>query len=1113
MLSFGCSRTDKKAPNAANPGPNDHNFSIDKPETGEGESKVAAQILLQLNITQPGDTTTIPVSFVDVQSTFQKCQPCHATGATAPDLSAFPFLGKGDESLSSVMSKVALRIDDPQNPMPPAGMLPNDDRKLVSNWIAAGFLAEAPASADLASYFVDISWDLGAGKSPWTRAAASPAGLFAVDLGSIAVGSNISVSIKVTGPKGLVLEKTFAGLSLPAVGKLILPKAVVTANAPVIVAADSVAPSPGQQGEIRSTVTTNAVTLSWTAATDDVARQDELVYGIYRATTDLLNTPASIHSGATLLTTTSAAQATTFTVTTLQPGTKYYFYVIARDIAGNEASYKVHATSTKALLVPVRMMLQLSLAQPGDNSVQTPAFEDVRLIFQECVSCHANGQNSPNLTNFPFVGASGERLSSVMAKISKRINDERKPMPRDGLLPLNERDAIDKWITAGYLAVPTVLATPELALYSVDVSWDSGSGPTASVHISGQSSGQFSQALGTLAVGTDVNVTVKVIGPRRTIVLEKTFSMLTIPESGIFTLPMRASAVDTTPPTPGQQGDLASSDVSTNSATIKWKKATDAVTPQADLMYRVYQSTTSDVRTLISGPTANLTEFAVTASLLPNTNYYFKVSVTDRAGNEAVYRVLTVTTRAADNCLAGGTVNEITAWRDNAATALQTGTESETKIAKRINECFPARVPQCVQRTLDYATRKDLASASNDVSIERSPQKQPPAEILAPNAQGLEYVIPADIEQIAAANDWPTVRYKSRHAGGFDSSTANLLMVYIPGDKANPPVTFDRWINFATPTDTEAFGLTPAPQTPLVTEEDYDADHGFGQNLPRVFTMMSLEHRHGDKPAEVYFQMFDRQTNSSKFKPRSNSDVASACVSCHPNGMRAISPLGLHVRAGEAQLPERDWKAAEKMNDGMIEAAGKKAISWRTGGPGAKSFYNPNGQGPAFGPVVPLNNKGSRTKEFIMGGRLADGSTVSGCYKTRPEISVVDIFNRAPGRRNIYKLSATPSIRWDVISKNMDCSSCHDNVERSSITSKMDFSQVDFKILVDQSMPLGLHLNPLDLHGTDAGHVSTPVVDALTGDERIALANCLVSEFELEENEVLKWLKETSCQE
>ena len=68
--------------------------------------------------------------------------------------------------------------------------------------------------------------------------------------------------------------------------------------------------------------------------------------------------------------------------------------------------------------------------------------------------------------------------------------------------------------------------------------------------------------------------------------------------------------------------------------------------------------------------------------------------------------------------------------------------------------------------------------------------------------------------------------------------------------------------------------------------------------------------------------------------------------------------------------------------------------------------------------------------------------------------------------------------------------------------------QVQFKLLVDQSMPLAMHQNPLD-----AGNETGGVTDQLTPDERFALANCLEAEFDLEQENLGKWLTQESCQQ
>jgi hypothetical protein len=106
-----------------------------------------------------------------------------------------------------------------------------------------------------------------------------------------------------------------------------------------------------------------------------------------------------------------------------------------------------------------------------------------------------------------------------------------------------------------------------------------------------------------------------------------------------------------------------------------------------------------------------------------------------------------------------------------------------------------------------------------------------------------------------------------------------------------------------------------------------------------------------------------------------------------------------------------------------------------------------------------------------------------------------------------FRMSNNPQIDADKVIAAMSCEGCHINGQRWPLNDSMDFAQVQFKILVDQSMPLGMHLNPLD-PGNNTGRV----VEKLTPDERFALTNCLEAEFELEREKEKEWLTQEQCQ-
>lgn len=457
----------------------------------------------------------------------------------------------------------------------------------------------------------------------------------------------------------------------------------------------------------------------------------------------------------------------------------------------------------------------------------------------------------------------------------------------------------------------------------------------------------------------------------------------------------------------------------------------------------------------------------------------------------------------------------ISEWREGAVKAVDGEYDGDTAVADAISRCFGTTVPTCLQKVQNYSLRYDVATSYDEPKFDAVPQKQPPQELLAPkellpaNATGSAYVIPETIEGIAKSKGWLAVRYKSRHAGGFDPATPSLLMVYVPGDKVDPPVSFDRWLNFALPPDEKAHELNPTPQQPVPNAASYAAEAQVnGPELPRTFTMVSLEKPANGLAAQVFFQKFERTGYGSPlFTPEKTSSVQS-CYACHPNGLRAISPLGYHVRAGEASLPTEAWQTVRAINDAMEDGANSKLVSWREAsadGGAVKPLLRPKSYWPIVGPARPFN-KISRTKEFIMGGTTNDGRVLPGCYKAQPRIDVTDIFDRPPGRGNIFKLNDTPTVDWEKIASAMNCESCHNNRGRGAITSRINFDQVAFKILVDQSMPFGMHENPLDQSGDKA-----QVIDELTPDERIALTNCLDAEITEEASHRSDYLLKDSC--
>jgi mono/diheme cytochrome c family protein len=723
------------------------------------------------------------------------------------------------------------------------------------------------------------------------------------------------------------------------------------------------------------------------------------------------------------------------------------------------------------------------------------------ILRSSCQTCH-NASNAPrwNLTVLP--------PRDYWAEIARRINlDVSDPahMPIGGTLEPQALATLSQWLVeqqnppaadafTGYSVRATFVASPDALA-------------TSALQL-----GRTRIELGMQHPGTTLSVQLAVTGLDG--VVQELELPVRIDATGVASADVIVAPRDNTAPTVADAG-LRVTSLGPTSATISVAPASDD-RPASLLTYELYRSSQSELDSLdeiaahgvrigegIGGDREPVFELS---GLEPARTYYFNVIVRDRTGNQTVYRkqqVLTMPLALCDGIVQSGGLQ---AWRDELARKLAQGTLADRDVVSQVRACFPESVPQCMQRTLSYAERNDVAPFGSDGGIDDLPQKRPPDEI-KDLATG-KYFIPEDIEAIARARGWTAVRYKSRHAGGFDMETPNLLMVYVPGDRVSPPVSFDRWLNFPLPKDDDepALGLPqhPRPKFGPPAREEYALRDS---ELPKTFTQMSLDRAGPGGTATVYFQRFQRRSGPL-FTPARPDSIAD-CVRCHPNGMRAISPLGFHVREGEERLADEDWKAVELINRKMVEAAGFKAPTWgtgRTAGGVEKPLYRAE-RGPIIGAARPINGI-SRTREFIMGGSV-NGQQLSGCYDRHRTISVRDIFGRRPGSHEPtyrFTLSASPAIDPDKVIQAMSCEGCHVDGQRWPLNDSTSYDQVQFKILVDQSMPLGLHLNPLD-----AGNETGGVVDQLTPDERIALSNCLEVEFELEKANLDKWLMQESC--
>lgn len=107
-------------------------------------------------------------------------------------------------------------------------------------------------------------------------------------------------------------------------------------------------------------------------------------------------------------------------------------------------------------------------------------------------------------------------------------------------------------------------------------------------------------------------------------------------------------------PVPGNGGIITNGVISTTSVQLNWTRAEDAQTPQSELMYCVYRSSSNNISTpelaLANGTVVtDWTQDIVTAvsnGLTPGTSYYFNVVVRDSDSNTSAYVTVSVTTQS-----------------------------------------------------------------------------------------------------------------------------------------------------------------------------------------------------------------------------------------------------------------------------------------------------------------------------------------------------------------------------------------------------------------------------------------------------------------------------------
>ena len=95
----------------------------------------------------------------------------------------------------------------------------------------------------------------------------------------------------------------------------------------------------------KGTVSTNQITLSWAAASDDQTETEDLTYSVYYSTSEYTGTVSEIEKNGTVFSK-STANLTGTTVTGLSSNTTYFINVIVSDASGKKTAYDGMSVTT-----------------------------------------------------------------------------------------------------------------------------------------------------------------------------------------------------------------------------------------------------------------------------------------------------------------------------------------------------------------------------------------------------------------------------------------------------------------------------------------------------------------------------------------------------------------------------------------------------------------------------------------------------------------------------------------------------------------------------------------------------------------------------------------------
>ncbi|MCU1282084.1 MAG: Fibronectin type domain protein [bacterium] len=399
---------------------------------------------------------------------------------------------------------------------------------------------------------------------------------------------------------------------------------------------------PTFAGATGATSGTNSITLSWSAAHDDVTPTAQLVYLVYAST-------ASGGESFATPTATTSPSVTSFVVPGLLASTKYYFVVRARDAAGNVDGTGVEVSATTAAAndtTPPTFAGLATATSGGDSSIAlawsaasddvTSAAQIVYFVYQ-ATATHGESFAAPTYTSAP--GATSMTVSGLMPSTTYyfvvRARDaagnpdsntvehaattaaDTTPPSFAGVAALQA--TAPNGVSASWAPAGDDVAPPSKIVYLAFVGTAPG-GESFAAPMATSAPGVTSMPIGGLQPSTTYYVVVRARDPSGNV-------------DGNLVEKMVKTPADVTPPAFAGAQSAKANDSST--ITLAWSAATDDVSAPGEITYLVYEALFAGNESYSSATyttSPGATQLVVTG-LLPAKSYFFVVRARDRAGN------------------------------------------------------------------------------------------------------------------------------------------------------------------------------------------------------------------------------------------------------------------------------------------------------------------------------------------------------------------------------------------------------------------------------------------------------------------------------------------------